>query len=298
VAAGGQSLFADDVTIGSALCRLRPCIHAPAALRGVAADRAAGDGARLRALLFVALQPNLGVILVGHSAGWGVVRFCVAQMQDPRVVGLVLASGCAQPDLRTSDSDQLRGAQRLLASGEGDALIRDPKRSFPSYISAATFLDIDAFLIDSGARDYFGVQTANAPIVQVRVPSSPRGTGGSVEFAPFFQQTADGGLARCGTVIPAEAGFANTNRLDSSAHTTSHASAAPRRPHRSHRTGDRVSLRIPPCRKSSCRKGSRGKPSCARSGEGGRRDHRYGHSRRSPWTGIGFPRISRYLRQS
>jgi len=110
------------------------------------------------------------VILVGHSAGWGAVRSYVAQVQDPRVVGLVLASGSVQPDLRTSDPDQLREARRLVASGEGDALIRDPKRNFPSYISAATFLDIDAFLTDSGARDFFGVQTPNAPIARMRVP--------------------------------------------------------------------------------------------------------------------------------
>ena len=60
-------------------------------------------------------------------------------MQDPRVVGLVLASGSVQPDLRTSDPDQLREAQRLMAAGEGDALVRDPKRDVPSYTSAATF---------------------------------------------------------------------------------------------------------------------------------------------------------------
>jgi pimeloyl-ACP methyl ester carboxylesterase len=110
------------------------------------------------------------VVLVGHSAGWGAVRSYVAQVQDPRVVGLVLASGSVQPDLRISDPDQLREARRLVASGEGEALIRDPKRTFPSYISAATFLDIDAFLTDSGARDFFGVQTANAPIARVRIP--------------------------------------------------------------------------------------------------------------------------------
>ena len=46
------------------------------------------------------------------------------------------------PRRRPTDSDQLAEAKRLMAAGEGDALIRDPKRSFPSYISAATFLDI------------------------------------------------------------------------------------------------------------------------------------------------------------
>ena len=110
------------------------------------------------------------VVLAGHSAGWGAVRSYTAQVQDPRVVGLVLASGSVQPDLRTSDPDQLREARRLIGLGEGDALIRDAKRDFPSYISAATFMDIDAFLTDPSARDFFGVQTANAPISRVRVP--------------------------------------------------------------------------------------------------------------------------------
>jgi dienelactone hydrolase len=110
------------------------------------------------------------VVLAGHSAGWGAVGSYVAQVQDPRVVGLVLASGSVQPDLRTSDPDQLREAQRLMAAGEGDALIRDPKRDFPSYISAATFLDIDVFLHDPAARDFFGVQAANAPIARIRIP--------------------------------------------------------------------------------------------------------------------------------
>jgi len=110
------------------------------------------------------------VILAGHSAGWGAVRSYVAQVQDSRVVGLVLASGSVQPDLRSSDPDQLLEAHRLVASGQSDALIRDPKRNFPSYTSAATLLDIDAFLTDSGARDFFGVQTAKAPIARVHVP--------------------------------------------------------------------------------------------------------------------------------
>jgi len=133
------------------------------------------------------------VVLVGHSAGWGAVRSYVAQVQDPRVVGLVLASGSVHPDLRTSDPDQLREARRLVASGEGDALIRDSKRSFPSYISAATFLDIDAFLTDSGARDFFGVQTSNAPIARVRVP-----------LLAFFGTRDDvGGRADLDTIVSA-----------------------------------------------------------------------------------------------
>jgi pimeloyl-ACP methyl ester carboxylesterase len=133
------------------------------------------------------------VVLAGHSAGWGAVRSYVAQAQDPRIVGLVLASGSVQPDLRTSDPDQLREAQRLMAAGEGDALIRDPKRDFPSYISAATFLDIDGYLNDPAARDFFGVQAANAPIARVHVP-----------LLAFFGTRDDvGGQAGLDTIVSA-----------------------------------------------------------------------------------------------
>lgn len=135
------------------------------------------------------------VVLAGHSAGWGAVRSYVSKVQDPRVVGLVLASGSVQPDLRKSDPDQLREAQRLMAAGEGEALIRDPNRDFPSYISAATFLDIDAFLTDPAARDFFGVQApaGNAPIAHVRVP-----------LLAFFGTRNDvGGQADLDTIVSA-----------------------------------------------------------------------------------------------
>ena len=83
------------------------------------------------------------VVLVGHSAGWAAVRSYQAEKQDARVVGVVLASGAVRAEIRQPDPNQLEEAKRLMAAGEGDALIRDPKRSFPSYISAATFLDIE-----------------------------------------------------------------------------------------------------------------------------------------------------------
>src|SRR6266571_6624975 len=82
------------------------------------------------------------VVLVGHSAGWAAVRGYQAEKQDERVIGVVLASGAVRPETRPTDPEQLAQATRLMAEGQGDALVRDPKRSFPSYISAATFLDI------------------------------------------------------------------------------------------------------------------------------------------------------------
>ena len=108
------------------------------------------------------------VVLVGHSAGWAAVRSYQAAKQDRRVAGVVLASGAVRAETRPTDPDQLAQATRLMAAGEGDALVRDPKRSFPSYISAATFLDIANCPPES--KDFFGMQTANPGVTRILCP--------------------------------------------------------------------------------------------------------------------------------
>jgi pimeloyl-ACP methyl ester carboxylesterase len=108
------------------------------------------------------------VVLVGHSAGWAAVRSYQAGQQDRRVVGVVLASGAVQADNRPPDPEQLTQATRLMADGRGDDLVRDPKRSFPSFISAATFLDIAN--TPPEFKDFFGVQTPNPAVTRVRCP--------------------------------------------------------------------------------------------------------------------------------
>ena len=108
------------------------------------------------------------IVLVGHSAGWSAVRRYQAEVQDPRVVGVVLASGAVRADTRPADSDQLAQATRMMADGKGDDLVRDPKRSFPSFISAATFMDI----VNTPAeyKDFFGVQTPNPGVTRIQCP--------------------------------------------------------------------------------------------------------------------------------
>lgn len=108
------------------------------------------------------------VVLVGHSAGWAAVRHYQSEKQDPRVVGVILASGAVRAETRPTDPDQLAEAKRLLAEGQGDALVRDPKRSFPSYISAATFMDIANTPPDQ--KDFFGVQTPNPAVTRIHCP--------------------------------------------------------------------------------------------------------------------------------
>src|SRR6266536_379900 len=108
------------------------------------------------------------VVLVGHSAGWAAVRSYQASKQDERVIGMVLASGAVRAETRPTDPEQLAQATRMMADGRGDDLVRDPKRSFPSFISAATFLDIANSPPES--KDFFGVQTPNPGVTRIRCP--------------------------------------------------------------------------------------------------------------------------------
>ncbi len=110
------------------------------------------------------------VVLVGHSAGWAAVSTYQAEKQDARVVGVVVASPSIQPGTGPTDPDQIAQATRMLADGRGDDLVRDPKRSFPSFISAATMMDI----VNSPPelKDFFGTRsgTRNPGITRIRCP--------------------------------------------------------------------------------------------------------------------------------
>ena len=103
-------------------------------------------------------------------AGWAAVSTYQAEKQDGRVVGVVLASPSIQPGTGPPDPDQIAQATRMLADGRGDDLVRDPKRSFPSFVSAATMMDI----VNSPPefKDFFGTrpETRNPGITRIRCP--------------------------------------------------------------------------------------------------------------------------------
>jgi pimeloyl-ACP methyl ester carboxylesterase len=107
------------------------------------------------------------IILIGHSAGAAAVREYQSEKQDDRVVGLVLASGSVDPS-PPIDSSQYALALPLMSENKGEELIKDPKRSFPSYVSAATFMDIANS--PSPYKDFFGVHTPNAGITKIHCP--------------------------------------------------------------------------------------------------------------------------------
>ena len=107
------------------------------------------------------------VVLVGHSAGWAAVRQYQAETRDDRVAGLVVASGQVWPG-NSMDAGLVAEADRLVRDGVGDDLLRLPNRSFPSFVSAATYLDDSR--IDPNLLDFFGIGVEEPGVASVRVP--------------------------------------------------------------------------------------------------------------------------------
>ena len=117
---------------------------------------------------FVQHQGFSKIVLVGHSAGWATVRTYQALAQDPRVVGVVLASGQARAGSTSTDPALVAQAAKLVGDGRGEDLLRLPNRSFPSFVSAATYLDISKTPAD--LLDFFGERISNAGVSRIRCP--------------------------------------------------------------------------------------------------------------------------------
>jgi len=110
------------------------------------------------------------VILVGHSAGWAAVTQYQAEKQDPRLAGIIVASGSIHPATPPTDPDQIAQATRMMDEGRPDDLVKDPKRSFPSFISAGTMLD----MVNGPPefKDFWGTQTETKDpgVTRIRCP--------------------------------------------------------------------------------------------------------------------------------
>jgi pimeloyl-ACP methyl ester carboxylesterase len=108
------------------------------------------------------------VVLVGHSAGWASVARYQADSQDRRVAGLVFGSPGVGYSPQPDDPQLLAQAKKLVDEGAGEDLIRLPHRSTPSFVSAATELDIAN--TPRQYKDFFGTQTPDAAITRVTCP--------------------------------------------------------------------------------------------------------------------------------
>jgi pimeloyl-ACP methyl ester carboxylesterase len=108
------------------------------------------------------------VALVGHSAGWASVGRYQADSDDQRVAGLVFASPAVGYSAQPDDPQLLAQAKKLVDEGAGEDLLRLPRRSFPSFVSAATHLDI--VTTPREYKDFFGTQTLNPAVTRVTCP--------------------------------------------------------------------------------------------------------------------------------
>jgi pimeloyl-ACP methyl ester carboxylesterase len=131
------------------------------------------DARDIAAWIGYAEQAGYGrVVLVGHSAGWASVGRYQADSGDKRVAGLVFASGevvgNGSGNPKSGDSNWIAQAQKLVDDGVGEDLLRIPNRRFPSFISAAT--ELDMIHRPREYADFFGTQTSNPPILRVGCP--------------------------------------------------------------------------------------------------------------------------------
>ena len=84
--------------------------------------------------------------------------------------------------------------------------MRDPKRSFPSFVSAATFMDIAS--TPPQFKDFFGVQTPNPAVTQIRCPllaffgtKGDVGTEADLELLTSSIQRQSSGPSRVQTIM-------------------------------------------------------------------------------------------------
>ena len=108
------------------------------------------------------------VVLVGHSAGWASVGRYQAAAADRRVIGVVFASPGIGPPPKNAP-ELVAQASELVSAGAGEDLLRLPNRSFPSFISAATYLDMEN--TPPEYKDFWGIgHTGNPAILRVKCP--------------------------------------------------------------------------------------------------------------------------------
>lgn len=130
-----------------------------------------------------------GIVLLGHSRGARKVVYYKVQRQDPRVLGLVLASpGTVDPEA-ARDPELLARAERLVAEGRSQDLL--PQTGPEPNLSAQTYL--------SNARsehDPYGVDTPDPGIARVRCPLllfyGTRDLGGAAELEAIRRLAGSG----------------------------------------------------------------------------------------------------------
>ncbi len=148
------------------------------------------------------------VVLVGHSAGATAVQIYVSRTEDPRVAGMVLASGRFQPASGPPvDSVRLARAKDLVAHGRGtDPVPPTDPAARPSPTSAATLVDLAG--MGAELTDFYGVQTPDPPVARIHIPilawfgtSDDVGTAADLELLTTTLNRVPGGPSSVSTAM-------------------------------------------------------------------------------------------------
>ena len=106
-------------------------------------------------------------VLAGHSCGALKVTRYQGERQDPRLAGLISASGPVRPPGRRPElAEPLALAQRMVAEGRGLELLPFGSIGGPGgTLSAQTLVDRGSALVD-----VYGMEGGDSPLAKVRCP--------------------------------------------------------------------------------------------------------------------------------
>ncbi|MCA1645389.1 MAG: alpha/beta hydrolase [Chloroflexi bacterium] len=106
------------------------------------------------------------LVLAGHSYGAVKVTRYQGERQDPRVAGLISASGPVRPPSQRPElGDPLTVARRMVAAGQGLDLLSFGTAGRPETVSAQTVVDRGEWLVDT-----YGMQGGDSPLGKIRCP--------------------------------------------------------------------------------------------------------------------------------
>jgi pimeloyl-ACP methyl ester carboxylesterase len=112
------------------------------------------------------LEPRR-LVLAGHSYGAVKVTWYQGERQDPRVAGLISASGPVRPPRQRPElsGEPLALAKRMVAEGRGLDLLPWDSTGRPGSLSAQTVVDRANSLVDT-----YGMEGGDSPLAKIRCP--------------------------------------------------------------------------------------------------------------------------------
>jgi len=106
------------------------------------------------------------LVLAGHSYGAVKVTRFQGDGQDPRVAGLISASGPVRPPSQRPElREALQTARRMVADGKALDLLPFGSAGRPETFSAQTVVDRGEWLVDT-----YGMQGGDSPLSKIRCP--------------------------------------------------------------------------------------------------------------------------------